>query len=235
MKRVILLLLAIITLFSSCTSFQMNSDYYSSSIESNNGASDNKSSETPYEFYLRKKDEMQSVTWSNHQGTLRDPIPIGQYAEWSIYNVNRILDERTDYIVSMNVNYSVRGDKALNLYNTYSKELINNKTAYSSYNKYDYEGYIPKNGNELIIINITLEVESDKNKPLSLNPFNFNLASSNGVKIPGGRNEWDYFKYYKLVDYEVYPGGKAEGYLVYEVPKDEDIYLEFVGVWFRVE
>lgn len=238
MKRFVFLMLITTLLFPSCTSFQTNSGSYtySSDIENTDISSNRGSNETPAEFESRMQDVIIPAIWSTHYGTLRDPIPIGEYAEWGIYHENRLLNERTDYTIRMNVNYSVRGEKALELYNTYSKEVADYEAATSRYYYDDYERYIPKNGNELIIINITMEVDSEENKPLPLAPSDFSVATSSGVKIPGGKNyDWDYFEYYNLIDYEVYPEGEAEGYLVYEIPQGKDVYLEFAGVWFKVE
>ena len=62
------------------------------------------------------------------------------------------------------------------------------------------------------------------------------LVSSEGVRFSNGKEyDWDYFEYLHLIDYSVYPGGQATGNLIYEVPKNQDILLEFVGVWFKVE
>ena len=227
MKRFIFLMLITTLLFSSCTSFQTNfgSYTYSSNIKSNDISSDQCSSETPPEFESRMQDGITPAVWSTHYGTLNDPIPIGEYAEWGIYHKNRLLDERTDYTIRMNVNYSVRGEKALELYNAYSKEVADYKAVTSRYYYDEYERYIPKNGNELIIINITMKVDSEENKPLPLDPSDFSIATSSGVKIHGGKNfDWDFFEYYNLIDYEVYPSGEAEGYLVYEIPQIKGLF-----------
>ena len=65
-----------------------------------------------------------------------------------------------------------------------------------------------------------MKVDSEENKPLPLDPSDFSIATSSGVKIHGGKNfDWDFFEYYNLIDYEVYPSGEAEGYLVYEIPQ----------------
>lgn len=134
----------------------------------------------------------------------------------------------------MNVNYAVRRDQVLNLYNAYSKEMADIEAASSRYYYNDYEKYIPKPGNELILINISMEVDSDENTPLPLNPHDFNIASSSGVRFSNGKDyDWDTFEYLNLIDYSVYPGGKATGNLIYEVPENQDILLEFVGVWFK--
>ena len=95
---------------------------------------------------------------------------------------------------------------------------------------------MPKRGNELIIVNLSIGADSEENTPLPLAPSDFNLATSNGVRISSGKNwAWAYFDYYELIDFELYPGGEASGNIVYEVPQGKDVYLEFVGVWFRVE
>lgn len=222
LRHFAIIVFTIITL-SSCTSFQ---SYTSDSVNS----------ETPAEFESRMVENISPATWTTHDGTLRDPVPVGEYGEWGIYNENRFLDERTDYTIRMNINYSLRGDKVLELYNAYTREMEDIEAATSSYYYDDYERYIPKPGNELILINITMEVDSDENVPLPLDPHDFNIASSSGVRFSNGKEyDWDYFEYLNLIDYSVYPGGRATGNLIYEVPKDQEILLEFVEVWFEVE
>lgn len=222
LRHFAIIILTIITL-SSCTSFQSYT-------------SDSANIETPAEFESRMEGTISPAAWTTHDGTLQDPVPVGEYGEWGIYNENRFLNERTDYTIRMNVNYSVRGDKVLELYNAYTREMEDIEAATSSYYYDDYERYIPKPGNELILINITMEVDSDENVPLPLDPHDFNIASSSGVRFSNGKEyDWDYFEYLNLIDYSVYPGGRATGNLIYEVPKNQKILLEFVEVWFEVE
>lgn len=191
---------------------------------------------TPASFDEEKSKTIVPATWTTHDGTLRDPVPVGEYGEWGIYNENRFLNERTDYTIRMNVNYAVRGTQVLDLYNAYTREMEDIEAATSSYYYDNYERYIPKPGNELILINITMEVDSDENKPLPLDPQDFDIASSSGVRYSSGKDyDWDYFEYLKLIDYSVYPGGKATGNLIYEVPKNQEVLLGFVGVWFKTE
>lgn len=238
MKRYVYLTLITILLCSSCASFQSSSvsGPYSNGIESDGSSSVRTYKETPADFESRMGETISPATWTSHDGTLRDPVPVGEFGEWGIYNENRFLNERTDYTIRMNVNYSLRGDKVLELYNAYTKEMDDIEAATSRYYYDDYERYIPKPGNELILLNITMEVDSDENVPLSLDPHDFNIASSSGVRFSNGKEyDWDYFEYLNLIDYSVYPGGKATGNLIYEVPKNQDILLEFVGVWFKVE
>ena len=205
-----------------------------SSCESVSAATTN-AGESPAEFAARMDANIRPAEWTTHEGTLQDPIPIGEYGEWGIYYENNVLEERTDYTVRLKVNYSVRGDKALELYNTYQKEEADYEAAYSTYYYNSYEEYVPKRGNELIIVNLSIGVDSEENTPLPLAPSDFNLATSNGIRISSGKNwAWDYFDYYELIDFELYPG-EASGNIVYEVPKDKDVYLEFVDVWFKVE
>ena len=220
MKKTLILTTLVLLLFSSCSSLEDISA----------------TKEFPAEFAARMEANIKPAEWTTHSGTLNDPIPIGEFGEWGIYHENRLLEERTDYIVRMKVNYSVRGDKALELYNTYQKEEAYYDAAHSSYYYNSYEEYYPKRGNELIIVNVSVGIDSEENTPLPLAPSDFNLATSGGVRISSGKNwAWDHFDYYNLVDFELYPGGKASGNIVYEVPQGEDIYLEFVGVWFKVE
>ena len=191
---------------------------------------------TPASFEEEKSKVIVPATWTTHDGILQDPIPIGEYGEWGIYHENRFLNERTDYSIRMNVNYAVRGNLVLDLYNAYTREMEDIEAATSSYYFDDYERYIPKPGNELILINITIEVDSDENKPLSLKPQDFDIASSAGIRYSSGKNyDWDNFEYLNLIDYAVYPGGKATGNLIYEVPKNQEVLLGFVGVWFKTE
>ena len=237
LRHFAIIVFTIITL-SSCTSFQTSSvpDSYSNGIESDNLSSERIPTETPAEFESRMEGTISPATWTTHDGTLRDPIPVGEYGEWGIYNENRFLNERTDYTIRMNVNYSLRGDKVLELYNAYTKEMDDIEAATSTYYYDDYERYIARPGNELILINITMEVDSDENVPLALDPHSFNIASSSGVRYSNGKEyNWDHFEYLNLIDYSVYPGGKATGNLIYEVPKNQEILLEFVEVWFEVE
>lgn len=222
LRHFAIIILTIITL-SSCASFQSYT-------------SDSANIETPAEFESRMEGTISPAAWTTHDGTLQDPVPVGEHGEWGIYNENRFLNERTDYTIRMNVNYSLRGDKVLELYNAYTREMEDIEAATSSYYYDDYERYIPKPGNELILINITMEVDSDENVPLPLDPHDFNIASSSGVRFSNGKEyDWDYFEYLNLIDYSVYPGGRATGNLIYEVPKNQKILLEFVEVWFEVE
>lgn len=62
------------------------------------------------------------TVWSTRYGTLCDLIQIREYTEWGIYHENRLLDERTDYTIRINVNHSVRGEKALELHNAYQRK-----------------------------------------------------------------------------------------------------------------
>ena len=160
------------------------------------------SGETPVEFAARMEANMKPAEWTTHEGTLKDPVTIGEFGEWGIYHENRILDQRTDYTVRLKVNYSVRGEKALELYNTYQQEEAEYEVDYSSYYYNSYEDYVPKRGNELIIVNLSIGADSEENTPLPLAPSDFNLATSNGVRISSGKNwAWDYFDYYKLIDF----------------------------------
>ena len=196
-------------LFSSCTSFQSSSVYspYPNEIESDSSSSERIPTETPTEFESRMEGTISTATWTTHDGTLRDPVPVGEFEEWGVYNENRFLSERTDYTIRMNVDYSLRGNKVLELYNAYTREMEDIEAATSAYYFDDYERYIPKPGNELILINITMEVDSNEN-------------SSSGVRYSNGKEyNWDHFEYLNLIDYSVYPGGSATGNLIYEVPK----------------
>ena len=191
---------------------------------------------TPASFEEEMSKTIVPATWTTHDGTLQDPVPVGEYGEWGIYHENRFLNERTDYTIRMNVNYAVRGNQVMDLYNAYTREMEDIEAATSSYYYDDYERYMPKPGNELILINITIEVDSDENKPHPLDPQDFDIASSSGVRYSSGKDyDWDYFEYLNLIDYAVYPGGKATGNLIFEVPKNQKVLLGFVGVWFKTE
>ena len=218
MRKSLIIPILVLLLFSSCNSLEAVSS----------------AMETPAEFSARMEANIKPAEWTTHEGTLKDPVPIGEFGEWGIYYENRILDQRTDYTVRLKVNYSVRGGKALELYNTYQQEEAEYEAAYSSYYYNSY--YVPKRGNELIIVNLSIGADSEENTPLPLAPSDFNLATSNGVRISSGKNwAWDYFDYYKLIDFELYPVVEASGNIVYEVPQGKSIYLEFVGIWFKVE
>lgn len=182
------------------------------------------------EIELKMLENTKTPIKTIHDGTIQDPIPVGQYTTWGIYFENRLFDERQDYDVIMNVNYSIRGEQAAKLYNTYKKTAAQSKTTASNYN----EDSIAQ-GNELVIINITIGVESEDNTPIRLNPTDFNIATQSGIKIPSGEYNSGYFKYHNLVDFELYPGGKATGNLVFSVPKNKEILLEYVSTWFEIE
>ena len=49
------------------------------------------SRETPVEFAARMEANMKPAEWTTHEGTLKDPVPIGEFGEWGIYHENRIL------------------------------------------------------------------------------------------------------------------------------------------------
>lgn len=220
MKKSLIITIFLMLLLSSCYAVSVGSDI----------------KESPAEFELRMEEQIKPADRTTHSGTLKDPIPIGEYAEWGIYHENRLLDEITDYTVRMKVNYSARGDKALKLYNAYKKEEADYEAAHSSHYFNTYQEYYPKLGNELIIVNITIGIDSEEDTPLDLSPSDFNFATSSGVKITSGKN-WvrNNFEYYNSIDFELYPSGEASGNIVYEIPQGKDIYLEFVGVWFKVE
>lgn len=233
MQKNLFVVIIVALILSSCASLN-TSNYEDSALYASSGSSTQVTRQSPAEFESMMNETVKPAIWTLHNGTLRDPIPIGEYGEWDIYHENRLLNERTDYTIRMNVNYAVRGDQVLNLYNAYSKEMADIEAASSRYYYNDYEKYIPKPGNELILINISMEVDSDENTPLPLNPHDFNIASSSGVRFSNGKDyDWDTFEYLNLIDYSVYPGGKATGNLIYEVPENQDILLEFVGVWFK--
>lgn len=220
MKKSLIITIFLMLLLSSCYAVSVGSDI----------------KESPAEFALRMEEQIKPADRTTHSGTLKDPIPIGEYTEWGIYHENRLLDEITDYTVRMKVNYSARGDKALKLYNAYKKEEADYEAAHSSHYFNTYQEYYPKLGNELIIVNITIGIDSEEDTPLDLSPSDFNFATSSGVKITSGKN-WvrNNFEYYNSIDFELYPSGEASGNIVYEIPQGKDIYLEFVGVWFKVE
>ena len=62
--------------------------------------------ESPAEFAARMEANIEPADWTTHEGTLKDPVPIGEFGEWGIYHEKRMLDQRTDYIVRLKVNYS---------------------------------------------------------------------------------------------------------------------------------
>lgn len=230
-----LLIVIIALILSSCTSLN-TSDYEDANVYVNTDSSTRITRQSLEEFEATMSETIKPAIWTSHDGTLRDPIPIGEYGQWGIYNENRLLDIRTDYTIRMNVNYAVRGDQVLDLYNAYSKEMADIEAASSRYYYDSYERYIPKPGNELILINISMEVDSDENTPLPLDPHDFNIASSSGIRFSNGKDyDWDTFEYLNLINYSVYPGGNATGNLIYEVPKNQEILLEFVGVWFETK
>ncbi len=167
-----------------------------------------------------------------HEGTIQDPISVGQYTTWGIYNENRFFNERNDYEITMNVNYTIRGEQAIDLYNHYKSTISPSKNNYNS--NTEVENIIAQDY-ELAIINITIGVESNDNSPLRLNPTDFNIATKSGIKIPSGKYNSDYLKYHNLIDFELYPGGKATGNLVFSVPKNKEILLEYVSTWFEIE
>lgn len=222
MKRLIISLLIVAMMMVSCTTVQ---------------AAEVVANESPAEFESRMAARVRTPSWTTHDGSMRDPVALGQYGTWGIYHENRLLEERTDYEVTMNINYSVRGEKAKQLYEYYLRE----EAEYSTYSYFTPETtsettYTPKRGNELMIINLTFGVESEETTPLPLKPTDFNLATTNGVRTSGGKNyAWDFFEYYNLINFELYPGGEATGNLVFEVPRGQKVLLEFVGVWFAVE
>ena len=192
--------------------------------------------ETPEEFELRMVKAVGPAYPTTHAGTLSDPIPIGEYGAWGIYTTGWFNDERTEYAIDMKVNYSIKGDKALSLYNIYAKEQHDYETnsSRSSYHR-QFEPYVPEMGNELIIINISMKVGSEDNETLWLSPSSFSLATPNGIKVSGtGNSLLNDFEYHDLIEYDVYPGSEITGNLVYEIPKDTAILLEYVDTWFMV-
>ena len=230
------LLLIISLALSSCISSQSQDYPYQPGTNRNSSMVPAATIVTPASFEEEKNKTIPPAIWTTHDGTLQDPVPIGEYEEWGIYYENRFLNERIDYTIRMNVNYAVRGNLVLDLYNAYTREMEDIEAATSKYYYDDYERYIPKPGNELILINITMEVDSYENKPLSLEPQDFDIASSSGIRYSSGKDyDWDNFEYLNLIDYAVYPGGKATGNLIYEVPKNQKVLLGFVGVWFKTE
>lgn len=241
-SRLSILLMISLVLFS-CTSSQSQDYSYPQGINNNLRFTfqlpmlPDTTNVTPASYEEQKSKTIVPAIRTIHSGTLQDPVPIGEYKEWGIYHENYFFDERTDYTVRMNVNYAIRGNQVLNLYNDYMKEMEDIEALTSKYYYYDgYKKYTPKPRNELILINITMEVDSDEGKPLSLEPQNFDVASSDGIRFPSGKNyDWDNFEYLNLIDYSIFPGGKATGNLIYEVPKNQEIVLGFVGVWFKTE
>ena len=83
------------------------------------------------------------------------------------------------------------------------KEEADYEAAHSSYYFNTYQEYYPKLGNELIIVNITIGIDSEEDTPLDLSPSDFNFATSSGVKITSGKN-WvrNNFEYYNSIDFE---------------------------------
>lgn len=161
-----------------------------------------------------------------HIGTISDPIPIGEYKEWDFWQQEVDSYKKHDYKIRMNVNYSIRGTEALRLYNDFN------------YNPSDYfyVDYRPSNGYELIIINISVQIDSKESIPAILNPLSFMLSTASGLGISTNDPHVAYSRflpYYNIFAGDVYPGAKITANLVYEVPINQDIIIGFTDVWFR--
>lgn len=186
---------------------------------------------TPEMFATSMEEKMQKASRTSHTGTMQDPIPQGEYTDFPIYTRDKS-DNRHNYDIRMNVNYSLRGDAALDLYNTFLKQE-------SDYYGSSYRGekeYLPGRGNEMMLINITVGVTTKDNweVPLNIVPTHFDLVTTNGIKVSSHDDTgFGYFKYFELLDYEIMPGGEVTANLVYEVPKGKDILLGYVEHWFK--
>ena len=163
-----------------------------------------------------------------HFGTIMDPIPIGEYEEWSFSLLNKESLRRQTYEVRMNVNYSIRGDAALKLYNDFNYDPED----------YFYKDYRPTNGYELAIINITIHLDSAERTPAELNPLSFMLSTASGLGVSTNDPQVNYpryLRYYNLFAGEVYPEAKITANLVYEVPVNQKILIGLADVWFRID
>lgn len=246
--RYILVFLCTVFVLAGCTTSRFSWEKpWEQSVEQTDSSSEiekDLSIETPIEFESRNEDLLKETVFTTHDGTLQDPVPVGEYNLWGIVQTtpvvdenNSVVNESTEYAVEMRVNYSVRGEKALELYNYYAQEENKREALTSSYFYDDYKDYVPKSGNELIIINVSFGVitASEKNKPITICPTAFDVITSSGVEISEGDGRYGYLKYYNLLDYKVYPGGEGTSYVVYEVPKNKEIYIGLTSVWFKTE
>ena len=233
MKRsfqAILILAMLITLLS-CESLGIYSDS-SNSVSLSSSENNAEFIETTSRLSPADLDKAMAATIENpvktiHRGTISDPIPIGEYDEWAFWQQETDSYKKHDYEIRMNVNYSVRGDEALRLYNDFNYDP----------DDYFYEDYRPTNGYELAIINITVQLDSDENIPASLNPLSFMLSTSSGLGISTNDPNVAYpkfLRYYNLFAGDVYPGARITANLVYEVPVNQNILIGFTDVWFNI-
>lgn len=253
----ILVFLCTVFLLTGCASLLNEDNTFNQSLKKTDSSlhgNEDLNIETPIEFEARNEDLIKEAVHTEHEGTLQDPVPVGEYNMWAIVQSTPVFDEdnsieseSTDYLVDMKVNYSVRGEKALELYNYYAREENKREALTSSYYHDDYKDYVPESGNELMIINVSFgvmivpdwlnssNISFEKTKPLTMRPTFFDIITSSGVEISEGSGLFNYFEYYNLLDYKVYPGGEGTSYVVYEVPKNKEIYIGLTGVWFKTE
>ena len=124
-SRLSILLMISLVLFS-CTSSQPQDYSYPQGINNNFRFTfqlpmlPDTTNVTPASYEEQKSKPIVPAIRTIHGGTLQDPVPIGEYKEWGIYHEDYFFDERTDYTVRMNVNYAIRGNQVLNLYNDYN-------------------------------------------------------------------------------------------------------------------
>lgn len=234
LKIVFLIMIVLVTMFG-CESL-WNISYSSDSTMEEEIKEEKDYGVSPVDFEKEMLVKIRSPKVTTHWGDMSDPIPIGEYAEWYIYQQNMEESEKREYTIRMNVNYSIRGDKALDLYN-----------AFNSVDDYYYDDFKPRNGYELAIVNVTIHLDSYGRDPAFLFPLSFNLSTSSGLGIPEYNQETylrfgpsqedyfvDYFHYYNLLAGYIYPGAEVTANLVYEVPVNQAILLGFADVWFEI-
>lgn len=157
-----------------------------------------------------------------HEGSLKDPVPLREIKEKSVYQKTDTFFKNNYFDVFLNVNYSVRGEGAMLLYENYLRQN-------------GLEKYTPKSGFEIMIVNVSVGIGQRKSDVMTINPTHFNVATRSGVKLAKGRSDSDeeLFSYDDILDFELKPGEKRAGNLVYEVPIGQEILLGFVDTWFE--
>lgn len=80
MQKNLFVVIIVALILSSCASLN-TSNYEDSALYASSGSSTQVTRQSPAEFESMMNETVKPAIWTLHNGTLRDPIPIGEYGE----------------------------------------------------------------------------------------------------------------------------------------------------------
>ncbi len=142
----------------------------------------------------------QDLSWwnkSTHAGSRKDPTELRTYQE---FVAESLLDR---FYIRMGISGIVRGEAAYRYCQLYDKFLQK-----------------PKAGNEYIMIYVYLDLVEDysgNDKPMNMDYISFKLLNTKGSTLSFD-NTYARISCSDKLAGEVYEGGEAEGFLIFQVP-----------------